>query len=103
MSLKVKVALLVVVFLIVGVSTVTITNLLAMRGRLLAYAEGEMLQKVEKEAVKLDNWFRERLITLQGIAPNLENLFLFFDVNMIDMSLRSYAEDLKNLVSLGRF
>jgi methyl-accepting chemotaxis protein len=102
MSLKVKVALLVVVFLIVGVSTVTITNLLAMRGRLLAYAEGEMLQKVEKEAVKLDNWFRERLITLQGIAPNLESLFLFFDVNMIDMSLRSYAEDLKKLGFTGQ-
>ncbi|MGE0033964.1 MAG: methyl-accepting chemotaxis protein, partial [Pseudothermotoga sp.] len=102
MSLKLKVVLLVVVFLVVGVSTVTITNLLAIRGRLLAYAEGEMLQKVEKEAIKLDNWFRERLITLQGIAPNLENLFLFFDVNMIDMSLRSYAEDLEKLGFVGQ-
>ncbi|WP_448522906.1 methyl-accepting chemotaxis protein [Pseudothermotoga sp.] len=102
MSLKVKVALLVVVFLVLGVSTVTITNLLALRGKLLAYAEGEMLQKVEKEAFKLDNWFRERFITLQGIAPNLENLFLFFDVNMIDMSLRSYAEGLQKLGFVGQ-
>ncbi|KAF2957639.1 hypothetical protein AS159_08235 [Thermotoga sp. Ku-13t] len=102
MSLKLSIILLVVVFLIVGVLTVTVTNLLMIREKLLAYAEGEMLQKVEKEAIRLDNWFKERFITLQGIAPNLENLFLFFDTNMIDMSLRSYTENFQKLGFTGQ-
>lgn len=102
MSLKLKIALLVVIFLILGIFTVTVTNLLVVRGKILVYAEGEMLQKVEKEALKLDNWFKERLITLQSIASNLESLFIFFDTNMIDMSLRSYVEDLKKLGFTGQ-
>lgn len=102
MSLKLKITLLVVVFLVAGVFTVTITNLLVVRGKILTYAEGEMLQKVEKESLKLDNWFKERLITLQSIASNLENLLIFFDTNMIDMSLRSYVEDLQKLGFTGQ-
>lgn len=102
MSLKVRVTLLVVLFLVLGVFTVTVVNVFTIRGKLLAYAEGEMVQKIEKEAVKLDNWLKERLITLQSIAPNLENLFLFFDTGMIDMSLRSYDENLQALGFMGQ-
>lgn len=102
MSLKLKITLLVVVFLVAGVFTATVTNLLVVRGKILTYAEGEMLQKVEKESLKLDNWFKERLITLQSIASNLENLLIFFDTSMIDMSLRSYAEDLQKLGFTGQ-
>ncbi|HEY8542359.1 MAG TPA: methyl-accepting chemotaxis protein, partial [Pseudothermotoga sp.] len=97
MSVRAKIILLVVVFVIVGVGVVTVLNIISMRQRLTTFAVSAMQQKVDKESLVLDHWFMQRSSELSTVASNFESYLMIFEKSMVTLALKSHGDTLNKL------
>lgn len=97
MSVRAKIILLVVVFVIAGVGIVTVLNIISMQQRLMNFATSAMEQKTDREALVLDHWFKQRLSELSTIASNFESYLMIFEKTMVVLALKSHGDNLKKL------
>ncbi|WP_041083206.1 methyl-accepting chemotaxis protein [Thermotoga profunda] len=97
MSVRAKIILLVVVFVIAGVGVVTVLNIISMRQRLTTFAVSAMQQKVDKESLVLDHWFMQRSSELSTVASNFESYLMIFEKSMVTLALKSHGDTLNKL------
>lgn len=97
MSVRTKIVLLVLVFVIAGVGVVTILNIISMQQRLTTFATSAMEQKTDRESLVLDHWFMQRLSELSTVASNFESYLMIFEKSMVILALKSHGDTLNKL------
>jgi len=96
-SVRSKIVLLVVVFVVLAVTVVTFLNIVTIRDRLINFAISAMEQKAEKESMTIDHWFSQRFSEMNSIASNFESYLMIFEKSMIVLALKSHSD------TLGKF
>lgn len=97
MSVRAKIVLLVVVFVVAGIGVVTVLNIISMQKRLTDFAVSAMQQKVERESLVLDHWLMQRSSEISTIASNFESYLMIFEKTMVVLALKSHKETLEKL------
>jgi methyl-accepting chemotaxis protein len=96
-SVRTKIILITVVFVVISVTVVTVLNIFTTKDRLMSFALSAIEQKVDREALVLDHWFMQRESELANAASTFESYLMLFEKSMVSMALKSHADTFNKL------